>query len=209
MLLFPWTGCCSWWRGCVTWVRVRASGWPQRKRIYIIRHGESVWNEAQEGLLHGEKSESDEHARHFSVGNALKSAGGMLSDVDHPLNATGRVQAERLAEAVRGLQQARGGGAADDEAAALLDAELVLCSPLTRAVQTCLIGLAPMLRGAAAYKSPRRSLPRSPRSSATPRAGARPVVLNPNVRERRNRAAASTRAASGWTSRSRRACACR
>jgi len=103
-----------------------------RKTIYMVRHGESVWNEAQ----------------------ADKDVVAMLSDVDHPLNEVGRAQAEKLSEQLGGTSA---------EAAAMRGAALVICSPLTRAVQTCLIALAPMLD-----KSPRA------------------VCLNPALREKRN-----------------------
>lgn len=111
----------------------------ERKTLYLIRHGESVWNEAQ--------------AEHDAV--------RMLSDVDHNLTDAGRKQAEGLAAHLR----AEGSG----EPSGLLDIDAVVCSPLTRAVQTCLIGLAPLLTGAAG------SAPR-----------VKYVGLNPNLREKRN-----------------------
>eukprot|EP00966_Prymnesium_polylepis_P231792 5362487-Prymnesium_polylepis.2 len=79
----------------------------------------------------------------------------MLGDTDHPLNQQGRTQAE-------GLQASLSAGGSDADA--LMASELVMCSPLTRAVQTCLIGLAPML---------------------TQRPDV-PLLLNPNLREKRN-----------------------
>ena len=48
---------------------------PKKKTIFLIRHGESVWNEAQ----------------------ADKNVVGMFSEVDHPLNGDGRIQSEGLA----------------------------------------------------------------------------------------------------------------
>ena len=113
--------------------RLPFAGLPRRKTVYLVRHGESVWNQAQ----------------------ASKDVGAMLGDTDHPLNHVGRVQAEAL-------QASLLAGGADAEA--LLASELLLCSPLTRAVQTCLIGLAPMLEGRAAGT----------------------LRLNPNLREKRN-----------------------
>ena len=116
----------------VTLRREPSERYSGRRVIYLVRHGESVWNKAQD-------------EKRIDV---------MLSDVDHPLNATGRAQAETLLAALR-----KGGAQADE----LLDAEAVMCSPLTRAVQTCLIGLEPLLlRGAGV------------------------VHLNPNLREKRN-----------------------
>lgn len=118
----------------------------QRKVVYLVRHGESVWNKAQ----------------------ADKRVDVMLADVDHPLNATGRAQSESLLDALK-----QGGPQAEE----MLQAEVVICSPLTRALQTCLIGLEPLL---------------------LPEGGAARVVdLNPNLREKRN---AGGRDSSGkWT----------
>jgi len=113
--------------------RVAFGGIPTRKVLYIVRHGESVWNQAQ----------------------ACNNYGAMLGDTDHPLNQQGRTQAE-------GLQASLSAGGSDADA--LMASELVMCSPLTRAVQTCLIGLAPML---------------------TQRPDV-PLLLNPNLREKRN-----------------------
>eukprot|EP00966_Prymnesium_polylepis_P154549 3568543-Prymnesium_polylepis.1 len=108
-----------------------------KKVVYIIRHGESVWNAAQRD----------------------KDAVAMLSTVDHPLNEAGRDQAEGLQASLRA------GGA---EAAALMASDAVMCSPLTRAIETCLIGLQPML------------------TAPTAAGGEHVVVLNPNLREKRN-----------------------
>lgn len=105
------------------------------RTVFIVRHGESVWNKAQ--------SDHDLVA--------------MAGDTDHPLNEAGRAQSETLLDALRA-----GGPQAEE----MLAAELVQCSPLTRAVQTCLIGLQPMLL-----------------QDGQPPA---PVGLNPNLREKRN-----------------------
>ena len=126
---------------CVV-VREPASAVQRSTTVYIVRHGESVWNKAQ--------SEKD--------------FGAMLSDVDHPLNQAGRAQAEALRDAIE--RATHGDGADAEDAHALRRAELVMASPLTRAVQTCLIGLQPLL------------LP----AEGAPRA----VHLNPNLREKRN-----------------------
>ena len=126
---------------CVV-VRESALSVPKRKSVYIVRHGESVWNKAQKDV----------------------NVAAMLSDVDHPLNEAGREQAERLRDAIE--QAAAGSGPAADEAKALQGAAVIMASPLTRAVQTCLIGLQPVLLPAGG--------------------AARPVLLNPNMREKRN-----------------------
>ena len=121
----------------VTLRREPVARFSGQRVVYLVRHGESVWNKAQ----------------------ADKRVDKMLADVDHPLNATGRAQAETLLAALHA-----GGPHADE----LLRAEAVMCSPLTRALQTCLIGLQPLL------------LP------AGEGAAARVVDLNPNLREKRN-----------------------
>lgn len=94
------------------------SGLPSKKVVYAVRHGESVWNKAQ----------------------ADKDVMAMLSAVDHPLNAAGKAQAEGLRDAI-----AAGVEIGSDDAKALLAVDAVWCSPLTRAVQTCLIGMSPVL----------------------------------------------------------------
>ena len=120
---------------CVVQAEAAGDNVAATKVVYLVRHGESVWNKAQHD----------------------KDVVAMLSDVDHPLNAEGRAQAE-------GLQAGVGGGG--EAAAAVLRADAVWASPLTRAVQTCLIGLQPLL---------------------LPEGGpARTVLLNPNLREKRN-----------------------
>jgi len=119
---------------------------PRRKRLYVVRHGESLWNQGQKEL------------------NLV----ALYSQVDHPLNMLGREQAEGLAQK---LAQAASAPAADSEAAMLRDlcgAKLILCSPLTRALQTCLIALG----HACNLRSPGRY-----------------VHLAPNAREKRNHGA--------------------
>jgi broad specificity phosphatase PhoE len=120
--------------------RESPSAAPSQKVMYVVRHGESVWNKAQKD----------------------KDAVAMLSDVDHPLNEAGRQQAEALRDSIVAAAES---GASPD-ATSLLTAQEIMCSPLTRAVQTCLIGMEPVLlqRGA----EPRH------------------VLLNPNLREKRN-----------------------
>ena len=123
----------------ITIRRLQPEATPPRKTLYLIRHGESVWNAAQ----------------------ANNDVVGMLSAVDHPLNENGRTQAEGLAERI-----AQGGADADE----FLRAQLVVCSPLTRAIQTCLVGVAPLLGTHGA-------------GGGGPRGH---VLLNPNAREKRN-----------------------
>ena len=119
---------------------------PQRKTLYLVRHGESEWNRGQAKL----------------------DLATMYSQVDHPLSAEGRKQADALAATLaRVMRSTPGdGGGEDGEATALRElckSDLVLCSPLTRALQTCVLALGDVLR----------------------QQGTR-VVLAPNARERIN-----------------------
>jgi hypothetical protein len=125
---------------------------PKQKTIFLIRHGESIWNQAQ----------------------ADKDMVAMLSDVDHPLNQLGRLQAEGLAAHLAAEIAVCAAGGAAAKASGLLDVQAVLCSPLTRAVQTCLIGLRPLLLAQPAVGG----------GVVPPRVGV--VDLNPNMREKRN-----------------------
>lgn len=126
---------------------------PRQKTLFLIRHGESVWNQAQ----------------------ADKDMVAMLSDVDHPLNQLGRLQAEGLAAHLAAEMSA---GAAGAPVSGVMDVEAVLCSPLTRAVQTCLIGLRPLLLARPAGERAEDDVPAAPRIGV--------VELNPNMREKRN-----------------------
>lgn len=117
---------------------------PMTKTLFLVRHGESVWNEAQDD----------------------KDVLTMLSDVDHHLNLLGRKQAERLAAHLMSEFSI------DDGAkSGIAGVQAVMCSPLTRAVQTCMIGLRPLLvAGPAGSDHPQIQM----------------VELNPNLREKRN-----------------------
>jgi len=120
---------------------LRRSDWPTQKTIFFIRHGESKWNEAEHDIL-----------KH---GNVASGAAKMASGRDHPLNHVGIQQAISLNRRWKATKQrqniqpedlSEGGtfGAepleADNEA--FFNADLILSSPLTRALQTCLLGLA-------------------------------------------------------------------
>jgi len=94
---------------------------PQRKTVYLIRHGESVWNQAQKD----------------------KNVGDML-DFDHPLNKTGIEQAQKLRQSWQEAAEAARGGAPGLEGGKLdgfLEADAIYSSPLSRALQTALVGL--------------------------------------------------------------------
>lgn len=72
----------------------------------------------------------------WNRGQSLKSAGamvGMVTRRDHPLSRTGLQQALQLQDFV-------------GQCSAIQDAEVLLCSPLTRAAQTAVVGLSPLLQ---------------------------------------------------------------
>ena len=116
-----------------------------QKQVFFIRHGESRWNEAQR----------------------RKDVLEMVSHVDHPLSDTGFEQARHLQEAIRHAVVASMTETASSSAAAaaghesptplstskpedaalrsLASATAVWTSPLTRAIQTCIVGLQPLL----------------------------------------------------------------
>jgi len=100
------------------------------KQVFLIRHGESRWNAAKK------KKRYDK----------------MLKEQDHPLNEIGYQQALELQDAIRNAMVL---GHADTkklnpQAAAakqLVDCEAFWTSPLTRALQTALVVLEPLLQG--------------------------------------------------------------
>mmetsp|Transcript_9759 Transcript_9759/g.28868 ORF Transcript_9759/g.28868 Transcript_9759/m.28868 type:complete len:517 (+) Transcript_9759:55-1605(+) len=89
-----------------------------QRTVFFVRHGESVWNKAQDSLQLHE----------------------MARTTDHPLSAKGRKQAEALAAHL--ARAAREHNAALEQ---LLRPDAVYVSPLTRAVQTAVIALGPTL----------------------------------------------------------------
>eukprot|EP00930_Biecheleria_cincta_P029719 TRINITY_DN20640_c0_g1_i2.p1 TRINITY_DN20640_c0_g1~~TRINITY_DN20640_c0_g1_i2.p1 ORF type:complete len:353 (-),score=30.00 TRINITY_DN20640_c0_g1_i2:260-1318(-) len=104
----------------------------QTKRIFLIRHGESVWNKAQKNL----------------------NVSQMLAQVDHPLSVDGFQQgkdlARKLTAAVAELEKEGSSpselGEVSGNLRQLLSTEVVLASPLTRAVETALVGVGPILK---------------------------------------------------------------
>ena len=89
-----------------------------RKEIFVIRHGESKWNDSQADM----------------------NIKGMISQYDHELTANGIEQAmslnDRWHEARRKEEQTAG---ADPDIDAFLAAPCIFSSPLTRAIQTSLV----------------------------------------------------------------------
>jgi len=96
-----------------------------KKTVYFVRHGESTWNKAQSDAMSG----------------APDGLGAMLSSCDNPLNEVGISQAMDLQSK---LKSAKSSGHA--KAVQMLNAEAIFMSPLTRAVQTGLLGLEPVLK---------------------------------------------------------------
>lgn len=88
------------------------------RTVFFVRHGESVWNKAQESMQFGE----------------------MVRTTDHPLSTKGRHQAEDLRRRLTTAAKK-----ADPAASKLLRANAVYVSPLTRAVQTAVIALGTMI----------------------------------------------------------------
>mmetsp|Transcript_58522 Transcript_58522/g.136758 ORF Transcript_58522/g.136758 Transcript_58522/m.136758 type:complete len:325 (-) Transcript_58522:87-1061(-) len=99
----------------------------QHRYVFLVRHGKSRWNLAQEWY----------------------SPWGMFSENDHPLCPEGREQAEklRLEAASEAKLQAMDGdlghaaGGKLDLLQKFFEASVIITSPLTRAVQTACIGL--------------------------------------------------------------------
>lgn len=85
------------------------------KQLFIIRHGESKWNHAQDSMQFHK----------------------MLA-YDHALNHEGIEQAESLNALYRA---ARENGSSNSLEQQFFNADQVFSSPLTRALQTCLLGL--------------------------------------------------------------------
>eukprot|EP00928_Gymnodinium_smaydae_P099891 TRINITY_DN9656_c0_g1_i4.p1 TRINITY_DN9656_c0_g1~~TRINITY_DN9656_c0_g1_i4.p1 ORF type:complete len:516 (-),score=118.16 TRINITY_DN9656_c0_g1_i4:49-1596(-) len=80
-----------------------------RKTVYLCRHGESTWNQAQSKLDVYE----------------------LLRTTDHGLSETGRIQAESLAKSLLKV--------AGTDFSSILQPDAILVSPLVRAVQTAVI----------------------------------------------------------------------
>lgn len=97
---------------------------PLTKKIFLVRHAESLWNKAQRE----------------------KNISALLEQVDHPLTKVGLEQCLNLQKKLVAALQASGKERELSRSEVeLLDAQLVLSSPLTRAIETALIGLHPIL----------------------------------------------------------------
>lgn len=118
---------------CVCRLSIRAwsataMNWPDKRWIFLLRHGESKWNVAQHDV----------------------DIAGMLGDTDHGLSQVGLQQAEALAAKIKATRSPHRPGL--DEGSLPADApesvyqqffaaDRLYSSPLTRAVQTALVAL--------------------------------------------------------------------
>lgn len=93
----------------------------QKRQVFFVRHGESLWNAAQSKMQLHE----------------------MGRQTDHPLSAKGRAQAEALSAR---LARASADGASGGSEQLLFQPGVAFCSsPLTRAIQTAVIALGPTM----------------------------------------------------------------
>lgn len=95
---------------------------PKVKHVFLVRHGESLWNKAQKE----------------------RDVSGALSQVDHPLSKQGLEQCIKLREKILQAEK-KGPTEWTDGEAQFFGANLILSSPLTRAVQTTLVGVQPIV----------------------------------------------------------------
>jgi len=113
--------------------------------VYLIRHGQSRWNEAQK----------------------KRDVVGLVRRIDHQLTEAGVRQARALSTELASSSKAGEAAPLDrDGLAAVLAADAVWCSPLSRALQAALLGMGPVLS----------------RKGPTP---APPLVLKPVLREKK------------------------
>ncbi len=109
--------------------------YPSKKTFFLIRHGESKWNEGEHMILKEKKV--------FS--GALQMASGR----DHPLNHNGILQARALRKRWTAVAQdskadfdhKTGPKPTGKDIEKFLNAQKIYASPLTRALQTCLLAL--------------------------------------------------------------------
>jgi len=91
---------------------------PIKKVLYIIRHGESVWNKAQSDL------------------NVVE----LVTHTDHPLNEHGIQQAQGLAEKMQSSNHEL-----NEKEKQFMATDCILASPLTRAIHTTMVALQSLL----------------------------------------------------------------
>jgi hypothetical protein len=103
-------------KSCQMFIRLLPMPPPEKlkKTVYFIRHGESKWN----------KSQSSHNVK------------GMLQEYDHGLSDKGCAEAEELAALTVSAEHAT-----DPDCKRFMALEKVFVSPLTRAIQTAMLGL--------------------------------------------------------------------
>mmetsp|Transcript_13465 Transcript_13465/g.26443 ORF Transcript_13465/g.26443 Transcript_13465/m.26443 type:complete len:527 (-) Transcript_13465:153-1733(-) len=114
----------------VTFQTFTGKKWPTKKTFFFIRHGESKWNEAEHQIL--------------KEGKVLGGVTTMAKGRDHPLNYIGIQQAYDLNKRWKEKNNDKpelGPTPTEEDIEKFVNADKVLSSPLTRALQTCLIGL--------------------------------------------------------------------
>jgi broad specificity phosphatase PhoE len=92
---------------------------PLQKKIFVIRHGESKWNESQSG----------------------KDIKGMVSQYDHELTQNGIQQAQSFNQKWKNLQSTKNINSEENNKhiETFLSAESIYVSPLTRAIETAML----------------------------------------------------------------------
>jgi len=103
---------------------------PTKKTVFFVRHGESTWNAAQDGMLQE---------------GQIQNIGEMMESRDNELSTDGIEQVMGLRNKVSAIADGTNTTATDGEKD-FLTAQAIYMSPLTRAVQTGLIGAAPVVQ---------------------------------------------------------------
>lgn len=94
-------------------------------KVFYVRHGESEYNSGGFG----------KHLPYF--GEAYR---------DAPLTAKGVEQAKAVAKHIEAILSEQHGGSIPEELEDLVQADCIISSPLTRALQTCLVAMGPLLK---------------------------------------------------------------
>ena len=145
------------------WPSTAFRTWPRRKWLFLVRHGESEWNEAEDHLDVASMIEQVDHALSRRGRDQAMSLAEKVSHLVESLNDPSSSVSASAAIAALGVSQPptvpvaaaggakppplmpRGAGAVVDEAklneayAEFARADEIIVSPLTRAVQTALI----------------------------------------------------------------------
>eukprot|EP00471_Norrisiella_sphaerica_P006399 CAMPEP_0184483840 /NCGR_PEP_ID=MMETSP0113_2-20130426/5506_1 /TAXON_ID=91329 /ORGANISM="Norrisiella sphaerica, Strain BC52" /LENGTH=475 /DNA_ID=CAMNT_0026864473 /DNA_START=682 /DNA_END=2109 /DNA_ORIENTATION=+ len=136
---------------------------PQRKTIFLLRHAKSIWNRAQETDL---------------------GVSAVFSE-DHPLHEEGIKQAESLRTQIRLYASGdvkTSNGTRQGYMNEFLNADTILCSPLSRAVQTAVIAMQDHPLTLALAKNKLAKNKENPQN----RKNSPPIKLLSCIREKRN-----------------------